>query len=144
MISDLYLGEKCSLRIDTSKKILIMSTCSDSYNKEVFLKFIEYFTGFWKLVKTSKEKYHVLLDLSEDKTAWMPIEFYTTLITSLNSISSILNENMHSMCILINKTGLTGSIIKMVLKLYSPDRPVTYTTDYNEAQSFFESNKLDL
>ena len=143
-INNIFEDSKCSLSVDTSKKILVMTNSSDEYIKSTFLSFMEHFISFWKIVESNGDKYHILLDLSEDKTAWMPMEFYITLISSLNSISDILNRSMHSMCILINNTGLTGSIIKIILKMYSPNRPIIYTTDYNEAQSFFASNKLDL
>ena len=143
-LNDIFVDSECSLKLDTTNKILYMSNSSSEYKETVFHKFLEHFVSFWKLIGESDDKYHVLLDLSEDKTRIMPMRFYTTLITSLNSISDILNKNMHSMCILINTSGLTGSIIKIIFSLYKPNRPITYTMDINEAYSFFESNKLDL
>jgi hypothetical protein len=143
-LDNIFVESDCFLKLDSTKKILYMSNSSSEYNEQVFYDFLEHFTSFWKVVKNSNDKYHVLLDLSEDKTNFLPLKTYKFLITSLNSISDILNKNMHSMCILINKSGFTGSVIKILFNLYKPDRPITYTTDINEAYSFFDSNKLDL
>jgi len=143
-INYIYDTDGTKLGIDPDNKILHVITSSDGYDKKKFSTFLEYLTSFWSLVESGDDKYFILLDLSGATAKMMPMEFYTSLIQTMNGMGKSIEKHLHSMCVLMSNNGLMSGIIKIALKLFDVPRPVKLVTNRNDVQPFFDSNKLDL
>jgi len=137
-------NEGTKLGIDPDNNILYIITNSTKYDKQELNKFLQYLLGFWQLVESGDEKYHILMDLTNTTAEIMPMEFYTTLIGTLNDMGKSIDKHLHSMCVLMNSGGLVNNIIKMALKLFKIPRPVKVVENKDDVQPFFSANKLDL
>jgi hypothetical protein len=143
-INDIYVDGRTKLSVDPDNCILYICTATDGYDKKMFHKFLEYLTTFWSVVENSNDKYHILLDLSEATAEMMPMDFYTTLIKTINGMGKSIETNLHSMCVLMNSGGLINGIIKMALKFFDVPRPMKVVEKREDVQPFFDANKLDL
>jgi len=85
-LTDIYLDDGAALKVDTEKCILYVYSTSIKYDPVAYLKFMDYLISFWRLAEKENKKYHIVLDLSQSSAAIMPLEFYTTLIKTLNSL----------------------------------------------------------
>ena len=138
----LYSVDGCSLKLDTEKCILCITSDSDEYDEEIFLAFMEYLTTFWVYVKDNNLKYYILLDLSKATVAVMLLKFYKKLIEVLNGLNEILKTHLHSTCILCAKNSIIKNILSVLFGLYTPSRPMEIVDDENEIDGFFEKSIL--
>jgi hypothetical protein len=141
MKNDLYVDDSTVLSVDLEKNILYISTSSDKYDKESFIKFLQYLNGFWELAKNSGDKYSILLDLRNSGADIMPLDFYTTLLQNVNKLGDTFKNNLYSICILINKDSIISNIIKMALMMWNCPRPMTTLHEEDKVDLFFNKHK---
>ena len=136
-----------TISLDKSKFIYNVDLKEDRpYDEVKFEEFLTYFTQTWVYVNENRLKYHQLIKLgvSANKTNEVPLSAYIKLVKTITGVNEILTSNCHSICIITNGSTKWKIAYELATKLISDKikRPLLFTEDSKEADSFFLTHKL--
>ena len=135
------------ISLDKSKSIYAIELKQDTpYDENKFEEFLLYLKNTWEYIRENKLKYHLLVNLgvTGNKDNELPLSAYIKLVKTITEINYILISNCHSISILTCGSEKWKTAYQLATKLWNPvnQRPLLFTEDSKDVESFFLSHKL--
>ena len=131
------LLQNANFHIYLADDTLVIDIINGKYNKENFMSGIQYLQNFWLLIANTDDKYHQMFIFND--VGLYPLDFYTSIISTLKSLESIYKTHLHSSCVVSNSNAF--EIMKPVLNMYKAVRPFKFVSTEEEGRTFLQSNK---